>query len=267
MPGNLRVAAELLKADFRVCDRFGAHTASQHPLAWLRWVLSLYHRDLSVLSEGDLRNLKEEAAVLIHLPVYRTMPLREIQELIKILEDTKAIKLLHPSRLYRKKVGSEQVPLVSEEIPLPSEEEIKAFQMKIRSVLDSLLSNDRAEFDPIQTRTIIFRNVPMLLHSREIVQEIVVDCVATGKFADQALYQVQNLLAEYGALVKKCPECEKLFPRHRKNQVYCSRKCQSVVTSRQYRERQKEEITKGRPKRKKTSKRKLKKTKDGKKRR
>ena len=50
-------------------------------------------------------------------------------------------------------------------------------------------------------------------------------------------FHLAILLGEFGERVKRCErtECQKMFLQKRKNARFCSRKCQSVTTSAQYR--------------------------------
>lgn len=64
------------------------------------------------------------------------------------------------------------------------------------------------------------------------------------RLTDEALYKVLQALQVCGGLVDRCSKCADLFLVDRKNKKYCSIKCQNVVTSRRFREKQKTERSK-----------------------
>lgn len=68
------------------------------------------------------------------------------------------------------------------------------------------------------------------------------------KLADEAIYKVLRSLDYCGGLVACCPECNALFLADRTNQKYCNTRCQSVVTSRKFRQKPKKKSVKRRKK-------------------
>ena len=57
---------------------------------------------------------------------------------------------------------------------------------------------------------------------------------ADPNFVDQMIFKVVQALQTCGGMVNKCRECSTLFLAEKISQVYCSVRCQSRVTSREY---------------------------------
>ena len=122
---------------------------------------------------------------------------------------------------------------------LPTKEEaVRCLALIKASVLD-LLRCPSATVGPLRVMVTVSRQDRR--EKSEVSEEI-------PNKVDQVIYRFLKALQNCGGLVNKCPRCSKIFLAGRANQVYCTQRCQSVVTSRNYRKEQKEKKEKRRNK-------------------
>jgi hypothetical protein len=209
---------ELLKADLDVGARYHARSSNARLKAWLRWVLDFSEKDLSKLTTADWLNVRYQMGALsiTALPHHPHLRMDNADDINEWLEDAK-----QPGG----PTGT-----------IPSMEECGEIQKQIRTALDKLLTTGRANLGSIKVNLIIFRNDK--LHSPTKRHSGLVDFIQGGT-VERAIYQISALLKEQGAMIEKCPECERRFLADRTNQKYCSGSCQSKVTSRNYRQKEK----------------------------
>lgn len=196
---------EILKTDIRVCNRYQARSQGVYPNAWIRWLLTFIDQDLKQLSEGDWLNLRHEATALAETAGERSA--ENTEELLK----------------------RGHISLDARLGVVPTQEEIMSLQCKTRKAITQLLSEGQTIIDPITLKFYIFRVDKKGACMRSSIE---------GSPVDKSMYKISYLLGRYGGMIDKCPECRHLFLADRKNQAYCSTKCQSRVTSRRYREKE-----------------------------
>lgn len=217
---------ELLEADIRICDRYQARTPKAREKAWLRWLLAFSERTPFHLSQGDWLNLRHEVGALtLAVSTKSVKSAEEIEEKIKrLVESKRAISIL------------------------PSEEEVLELQDKIQRALKELLSPlGTTILGPFRVKVWVSRGDRTQIAP---VRKSYIDQLVEGSVTDRTMHQIAILLGKYGAMVERCPECERLFLADRKNQTYCSAKCQTRVTSRRYRQKQRKKSEMG-PRRRK----------------
>lgn len=128
---------------------------------------------------------------------------------------------------------------------LPAQEEADRFLSLLGECIGQLLNGATAEIGPLLVSVQITRRDRKGIsggHQTLKVHE-------PQQITDGAIYKVLQALQVCGGLVQRCNECTALFLADRKNKKYCSIKCQNVMTSRRFREKQKVERSKGKKKR------------------
>lgn len=128
---------------------------------------------------------------------------------------------------------------------LPVQREADRFLSMLSGCVKDLLSGSLAQVGPLSVRVCITRRdrkIASIGHSKELKPR-------PDRFTDEPIYKVLQALQVCGGLVNCCPECNELFLADRTNKVFCTIKCQNVVTSRRFREKQKTEKSKRKKKR------------------
>lgn len=175
----------------------------------LQWLLNLADKDLSAISSGDWTNLEYEL-IAFHqvLPVAR---------------------------------GDRKVDYTAR---IPTKKDVELFHSSIKKELNRLIEESTAVFD---TGPIVLHINPWMgvkisesddgKLNKEIIQEHapwVVSPVAETRWG-ASQYILSDLISRYAYIIRRCPECSKLFLADRKNQSYCSLKHQNYAAGRKYR--------------------------------
>jgi len=175
----------------------------------LQWLLNLADKDLSVISSGDWTNLEYELLAFHQVPLVA-------------------------------RVGS-KIGVITR---FPTKKDVELFHSSIKKELNRL----------IEERTAVFDTGPIVLHinpriglkisesddgklNKEIIQEHSpweVSPVAETRWG-ASQYILSDLIPRYAHIIRRCPECNKLFLADRKNQSYCSLKHQNYAAGRKYR--------------------------------
>ena len=109
--------------------------------------------------------------------------------------------------------------------PLPPRAKVEKLQKEVYHRLDTFLREDRCRF-PLPTIDINLIRFPDL---DQVLTLLIVD-------RPQKLftYNISLLLCSHALRIRRCPECIRIFLADRKNQVYCSVRCQTRVATRKY---------------------------------
>jgi len=169
------------------------------PEDWMRWMLRIAQYDLNKLSEGDWSNLSYEFIALRWFPHGRKGNIPRI------------------------------VIMVGGIFSTPTRTQVIKFHKDLNLVLDCILKKKiilfepkliRIEFDPPENKRaqwhIGFR---------------------ADKWEDALEYVAAQWFSIYIDKIKQCPRCNKIHLADRKNQEYCSRRCQTQAATQTYRER------------------------------
>jgi hypothetical protein len=171
-----------------------------HSVALMDWLLTFARRNFDELSKGDWLNLTYEVALFVWLNGPASPP----------------------------SDYCEGVELKAETIPLPDPLVIKQCQAICRKHLDEFIAKGSTSFDVQSGMSMTVRKLRsggccMTYFSKEV----------TPGFK----HAVARTLLTVGPDIERCPECEQLFIRYRRNMRFCSTKCLSRVTSRRLRKR------------------------------
>ncbi len=172
----------------------------------LKWFLKFSGTDVDRISEGDWLNLQYEAACVV---------------------------------LSRPGVFSKHDPFRYEKILSERGDPLQSIKEHLnKDVIRSLIQSVKEIFRKVLKREPILIYTPALtvhLYPQE----------ATGDPSWHLQYQAHDPeapmclsllggLKEFGHLLRSCPECQLVFWAVRKNQNYCSKRCQTRVASRNY---------------------------------
>lgn len=128
---------------------------------------------------------------------------------------------------------------------LPVQKEADRFLSMCSGCIEDLLRGSIAQVGPLSVSVYIIRRdrkAASMRHRKMLEPKPI-------RLTDEAIYKVLQALQMCGGLVNRCTQCTFLFLADRKNKKYCSIKCQNVVTSRRFREKQKTERSKRKKKR------------------
>jgi hypothetical protein len=198
-------------------DRIGGNSSEV-----MRWVLSFVHRDLKKISQGDWLNLRYEITAFVRFGPSR-IPIDRRRSKIALTEWVSA-----PAGWAD--IGSS--------LAFPQDREIRRMQSYASGQLSSLRDEGFAYFNLGQTKL----RVSNLRGLHGNLSPKLDSAWAAFK------YHLAFLLADHPKRILKCPECNILFLRERRNQLYCSRTHQNRSASRKYRDTPYDRIGKrGRP--------------------
>lgn len=254
--------------------RFAQHETIQlrvgkNPAERLRWGLTFAQRDLDALTNGEWVDLRLElnsfATFLVwwdRIPVYQREKIhQQYGHSLHVMPFTRPI----------------------------TEEEARKTQARFRGVLEELRQTNRTTIGPMTVKySVALRKTPPQKFlervfnlpdrpARDLKANIVRSLSALlqqampgfgtpimqvhGGFENQALVKFAELLAGHSAMVRTCPRegCSRWFVARRLNQDYCSKACQTLVTTWRHRKK-KREAAKASAKKKASRKRQAKKT-------
>jgi len=148
----------------------------------------------------------------------------------------------------------------------PSLEAIKGFQNSVKRYLECLVDDDKTTLGPFLVSIEVSlpraaaergeRNkdgISMLFRSKDRTTSTLnrITSRQTVKEMEPCLlYHMAQLLAQFGASLKRCNHCLRIFLQSRRHAAYCGRKCQSVAAMREVRRKLKERQSKRRKTRK-----------------
>ncbi len=220
------------------------------PSERLRWGLTFAQRDLVALTNGEWVDLRAElnsfASFLVwwdRIPVYQRDKLRrQYGHSLHVMPFTRPI----------------------------TEEEARKTQARFRGVLEELRQTNRTTIGPMSvTYSVTLRTTPPqkllqqlfdrpdrpaggslvnLIRSSPAFFQQVMPGFGTplmqvrGGFENQALVKFAELLAGHSAMIRTCPRegCSRWFVARRLNQDYCSKACQTLVTTWRHRQKKRE---------------------------
>jgi hypothetical protein len=128
---------------------------------------------------------------------------------------------------------------------LAVQKEADRFLSMLSGCVEELLNGSAAQVGPLSVSVYVTRR-DRKAGSRGYRKELKPTPL---RLTDEAIYKVLQALQACGGLVNRCTECTTLFLAERTNKKYCSIKCQNVVTSRKFREKQKTDRSKRKRKR------------------
>lgn len=199
----------------KAIERLGATS-----LDTMKWALRIAQCDLGNLSAGDLGNLQYEIALVAVFGANPKQMLSGEKHILPFFDWSG-----HPSQ----QEPDAMPPTASQkgyynDGRLPSVDTISAIQTSTQKHLKNFLE------DGTTTLTLsITRGVSV--HSQ--VDEPLM--MSFGQPIDCFSYVFLELLGMHGHRVRRCPECIIIFLADRRNQAYCSVRCQSRVATRRYR--------------------------------
>ena len=136
--------------------------------------------------------------------------------------------------LVHKASKNERLPL-----RLPTRAKVEELQKEVYRLLDTFLRDDRCSL-PLPKIDLNIIRFPDLDQS---LTQLIVD-----RPQELFTYNISLLVCSHALRIRRCPECTRIFLADRKNQLYCSVRCQSRVASRKYLATPKDRIGKrGRP--------------------
>ena len=220
------------------------------PSERLRWALTFAQRDLDVLTNGEWVDLRLElnsfATFLVwwdRIPVYQRDKLRrQYGHSLHVMPFTRPI----------------------------TEEEARKTQARFRGVLEELRQTNRTTIGPMSvTYSVTLHKTPTKKFlervinlpdrpARDLKANVVRSLLALlqqampgfgtpimqvhGGFDNQPLIKFAELLAGHSAMVRTCPRegCTRWFVARRLNQDYCSKACQTLVTTWRHRKKKRE---------------------------
>ncbi len=122
---------------------------------------------------------------------------------------------------------------------LPPRTKVEELQEEVSHLLDTFLRDDRCRL-PLPKIDLNIIRFPDL--DQSLTQLIVV------RPQELFTYNISLLICSHALRIRRCPECARIFLQDRKNQSYCSVRCQNRVASRKYLATPKDRIGKrGRP--------------------
>lgn len=202
----------------------------------MRWFLNFAQRDLSILSDGDWHNLEYELTAL------RCLGIPDAKGVWSGLKGEGITSSFDYPDIEKQGKG------------LMRREEITSFQALTQQTIEKILKKQSLPFKFPSLQRILFFDPPRTLRSvlgnKLITDAQLLDAILPGMGwiervsaenpTEVLSYLMLDLLKEHAGLVRKCPEfehkgCHRLFLADRKNQDFCSVKCQGRAATRRYR--------------------------------
>ncbi len=164
-----------------VLEKYKGHRFTSGSKEWLRWALNLIDPDvnLKTMREGDLLNLKHEAA---------TFPLVTLRPVDGPYTERNDLQL----------IGTAMHPLPVS-LSVPTNEDIK----KLKSIFAKKLKEYQSAEDTWTGGS--FKIALSATKTGELFQWV------EGTYFDRATYTFSYLLGQHGGMLKNCKRCDKLF--------------------------------------------------------
>src|SRR3990167_897009 len=202
----------------------------------MQWLLNFAQRDLSILFAGDWHHLEYELTAL------RCLGIPDAKGVWSGLKGEGITSSFDYPDVEKQGKG------------LMRREEIISFQALTRQTIDTILKKQSLLFKFPSLQRILFFDPPRTLRS-VLGNKIITDAqllaailpgggwierVSAENPTEVLTYLMLDLLNEHAELVRQCPEfehngCQRLFLADRKNQDFCSVKCQNRAATRRYR--------------------------------
>lgn len=129
--------------------------------------------------------------------------------------------------------AEEEIPLMMKKlsrnerfpIPLPSHAKVEGLQKKAYRLLNTFLRNDMCRM-PLPKIEINIKRFP---DTDQLETQLIVN-----RPLELFTYNISLLVCTHALRIRRCPECIRIFLADRKNQLYCSVRCQTRVATRKY---------------------------------
>ncbi|GAB1722883.1 MAG: hypothetical protein GDA65_19470 [Nitrospira sp. CR1.1] len=186
------------------------------PLKTMQWAMGLQaitEERLASLSKGDFENLSYELALF---SILGTRRLQRIKAGKTILMDG----TWGGANWGDKKSFGESIP---------NSREVRNLLVELTRLIENVLTYKKADITLDQTKIVIW---------------VGKDCggliTLYGRIQDRFKFHIAQLLADFGSRLKRCAadDCSKSFVSVREKQLYCSKKCESRITTRRLRHAQ-----------------------------
>ena len=196
----------------------------------MRWVLNLSQCDLDTVSEGDLLNLQHEIQAFGIASGFPSALLESNKTHTKTFSFCFEIpvsgKTPMPTLLRRMHHSVLEGP------PLPTLEALRECQAMVKGALEPILDKRGWWFEMPAMRPLVLN--PISVEDADPTWHVF---NFDGRPAVAFLLSLLNLLAGGAHRVRRCPGCQTIFLIDRRNQEYCSTRCQSRQATQAYRER------------------------------
>ncbi len=194
----------------------------------LRWALNFALRDLDALTPGDWINLRLELAAFTIPHLTQAIEGEEtLRRVFRFLRERGQVPKDGRKKQYRG-IREGRTSWQKQLCQVPTEKDVRKLQAKFRQAVEGLFTKSRVSIGSLPVTLTV-----LTLDRRERITLLTPE---TERLSSRALHTFAHLLGTWGALIELCPECNRFFVANRKNQVYCCPRCQSRVTTRQYRQ-------------------------------
>lgn len=226
---------ELLKAMDRIWGIPGQtpEFRSQH---LMEWILKFTHTDLETISAGDWSNLRYEIAAFSEYGTPGTG--LTSAENIQMGSDWQDLNLTSLDELQ----SNPTYVHIFEFQNLPEKNTVQELQRITLKHIEGLIIKGAAAF-PLPQITIHILNIDRLGKTEIQLRDGTFKPVEIGwmKYVSASspresfIYYLATMLSKYAPRLRRCPGCQTVFLADRKNQEYCSTKCQSRTFMRKLR--------------------------------
>ncbi len=179
----------------------------------LEWMIAMAQKDLELESEGECLKVREEFAAL------------------GLIYDTR-VALLKDQIGFRYAVDA-----VIGKDPIPTLQDVQKTQQRILTILNEWVDQGAVSIGPLGLQYWFGRRDD--LWEPDLMQQKSIPGVGTTRHhsvgihfsapEEDTLYLLAQLMNDYASAVTRCPHCDRIFLRLRKNAVYCGRDCHSVA--------------------------------------